>query len=444
MPRFRILRYFSLTSFAFVIAAALALSLIYRYVAIANLIHLGERANITLAQMALNPLHPRLVAFLTAIGNETTGFQRDKILEQALLQAMHDTAVQRIKVYNREGIVVYSTKSEQIGGEQENNGGFRAAIEGHIASKLIYRDTFNVFDQTTEDDNLIQTYLPVRAAPDKPILGVFEVYTGVSEMVVEVERAEITIVVGAVAVLLLLYGAMLVIVRRTEAIIDRQEAIIRERTHTLEMLAAKLLTAQESEKKRIAGGLHEGIAQTLAAVKIHLEAAMARSGAGANGTPDGLALVGMVQKAIQEVRALATELRPSSLDDLGLTATMDWYCRQSRMAHPELQLDLRADIDSADISASLATVIYRIFQDAVEAIAKSGRTSRIDVTLAQRAGTVMLTVDDDSLPAAAGEPDNERRIMLAALRERATLSGGTVTVEEHRQGGQAIHASWPA
>jgi signal transduction histidine kinase len=444
MPRFRILRYFSLTSFAFVIAAALALSLIYRYVAIANLIHLGERANITLAQMALNPLRPQLMNYLATGDSDPNRLAHNKTLEQAVLQAMHDTAVQRIKIYNHEGIVVFSTKSEQIGGEQENNGGFRAAIEGHIASKLIYRDTFNVFDQTTEDDNLIQTYLPVRTAPDKPVVGVFEVYTGVTEMVVEVERAEITIILGAVTVLLLLYGTMLVIVRRAEGIIERQEAIIRERTHTLEMLAAKLLTVQESEKKRIAGGLHEGIAQTLAAVKIHLEAATARSRQDTNGTPDSLALVGVVQKAIQEVRALATELRPSSLDDLGLTATMDWYCRQFRTAHPDLRLDLRTDVDSANISASLATIIYRIFQDTVEAIARSGRTSSIDVALEQSPGAIVLTVDDDSLPAAVGEADNEQRIMLAALRERATLSGGTVKVEEHRQGGQAIHVSWPA
>jgi signal transduction histidine kinase len=66
------------------------------------------------------------------------------------------------------------------------------------------------------------------------------------------------------------------------------------------------------------------------------------------------------------------------------------------------------------------------------------------VALEQSPGAIVLTVDDDSLPAAVGEADNEQRIMLAALRERATLSGGTVKVEEHRQGGQAIHVSWPA
>lgn len=447
MPGFRILRYFSATSFVFVAIAALALALMYRFIAINGIVHLGERANVTLAQMALNTLRPQLISYLNAVADPaqvTAQYRRGKQLEGEIFAAMHETTVQRIKIYNTRGIVAYSTKGEQTGRDQSGNPGVQAAMQGRIASKLVYRDSFNVFDATTEDDNLIQTYVPVRAGPTEPIVGVFEIYTDVNAMVNETERTEVLVMLGAATVLLLLYGAMLIIVRRAESVIESQQGIIRERTHTLELLAAKLLTAQESEKKRIAGGLHEGIAQTLAAVKAHLENAPARSGKTARGAAaKNAALIDLVQSAIQEVRSLATDLRPASLDDLGVAATIDWFCRRFQTAHPEIRVDVDPEIDAANVSVSLGVIIYRILQEAMEAIARTGRASRIRVALGRRGDVVVLAIEDDSLPPARGDSDTERRVALAALQERATLSGGKFQELARPRGGSLIQVSWP-
>jgi signal transduction histidine kinase len=449
MPKFRILRYFSATSLVFVVLAALALAMFYRYVAIQGIVQLGEQANITLAQMALNALRPQLVEYLDVVADHDqvqAQFGRGKELEREIRAAMHDTAVQRIKLYNQRGIVAYSTKTEQAGRDQGANPGFATAIRGQISSKLIYRDSFNAFDATTEDDNLIQTYLPVRASPGEPIKGVFEIYTDVNAMVNEAERSEIVIVTGAGVVLLLLYGAMIVIVGRAQRIIDSQQNVIRERTHTLELLAAKLFTAQETEKKRIAGGLHEGIAQTLAAVKAHLENAALHNGA--KRTPEDAdatqAMVALVQRAIREARAFATDLRPSSLDDLGIADTVAWYCRHFREAHPEVRLEEQVDIGSRDVSVSLGVIIYRILQDVLEGIVRNGRASAIRIALERKYDSIVFTIEDDSLPTPDAEADPERRVALAALQERVTLSGDHVQTNAHPQGGTTIRATWPA
>ena len=69
-------------------------------------------------------------------------------------------AVVGIKIYNRAGTIVFSTKPSQMGSNQEDRAGFVTAIIGRIRSEFIYRDTFNCFNQTTEEDNLIPTYIP--------------------------------------------------------------------------------------------------------------------------------------------------------------------------------------------------------------------------------------------------------------------------------------------
>jgi signal transduction histidine kinase len=450
MPRFRILRYFSVSSFFIVAVAAIVLALIYRYVAIKGIVQLGERGNIALAQTALNSLQPHLLGYLAQVekaGNaaDLNLHQPGHTLEREIQQVLRDTTVRRIKIYNRNGIVAFSTKGEQIGHDQSGNPGFITAMRGQIASKLIYRDSLNVFDETTEDDNLIQTYLPVSAGPTAPIQGVFEIYTDVNALVNEAERAEITIMLGSGLVLLLLYGALLVIVRRADRVIESQQDIIRERSRTLELLSAKLLTAQESEKKRIAGDLHEGIAQTLAAVKARLESALSHT---VRNRPRESAetiqpLIPLIQQAIQEVRALATDLRPASLDELGIADTISWYSRHFHEVHPEIRLESRVDIDERDISVSLRVIIYRILQGALEAIARHGRTNMVCISLEREQDTVVLGIEDDSLPPRAGEGDLDRRIALAALQERATLSGGSVQLTTRPQGGTTIRVSWP-
>ena len=78
-------------------------------------------------------------------------------------EVMRDALVVRAKLYNRRGIVVFSTDRMQLGDNQANNPGFAAAFQGRSSSHLIYRDRFNSFDGATEDANLLQTSVPVRS-----------------------------------------------------------------------------------------------------------------------------------------------------------------------------------------------------------------------------------------------------------------------------------------
>jgi len=90
------------------------------------------------------------------------------------------------------------------------------------------RDSFNAFDRRTEEDNLIQTYVPIVDAEGQPARGVFEIYTDVNSMVQHTEEAQWQLIGGGALIMALLYLALLAVVRYAERIIARQQDEIRE------------------------------------------------------------------------------------------------------------------------------------------------------------------------------------------------------------------------
>ena len=243
MPRE--LRYYSFAGLIAILVTLLTLFWFYRQVAIQGIYQLAERSNLTLARSALGPMRPDLIEYLNATrASRAVGAVHPELpagLAESIRNLMQDRTVVRVKLYNRDGIVVYSSRHEQIGADQHNNHGFRTAIAGRITNDLIYRDHFNSFDGSTEDDNLMQTYLPVRASPADPIQGVFEIYTDVNNLASQTERTEFVIMLGALVILLATYGAVVLVVWRAANIIEMQQRTIRERTQTLEVLSAQML-----------------------------------------------------------------------------------------------------------------------------------------------------------------------------------------------------------
>jgi len=441
---FRMLRYFSLTSLVGILVATALLTLLHRQVAIRDLIHFGEQSNQHLAYSFLNAVRAPLLIYL---GNEDHHYGKPvpPELVQAIAGLMQNTGVTRVKIYDDEGIVLFSTRANQIGSDASNNTGFRSGMAGHVVSKLSYRDNLNAFDKETESDNLIQTYIPIRQSNSEEILGVFEIYSDVNPLVDEIERAQILILGGSILVLALLYAALLAIVRHAERVILAQQNTIKDRNHALELLSAQLLTAQEDEKKRLAFDLHEGIAQHLSAIKLQMEHACRPNGEPCADDHRPLAaIVPAIQCAIQEIRTLAMDLRPSSLDDLGLLPTLDWYCREIQSIYPEIDLRLDARVQESDISKTLRVVLFRVIQQMLLNIARQDCASRISITLFKSGDQIHLEITDDC-PAASleSEPREERSLQFLTLRERITLSGGDMEVIDRDDGGgTTMIATW--
>lgn len=444
-------RYFAIAGLGCTMIAIILLAVLYRHIVVTDIVHLGERNNTLLAQTVLNSVKRELTDYLLTVREIDSGNNHDFILPEVLHKAIQDTmsnsAVMRMIIFNQQGIVIYSTKPEQIGRDQSNNKEFISAISGQLTSKLVYHDSFSFFRQQTEDDNLIQSYLPVRLKNASPILGVFEIYTDVSSIVAQIEHTEIIIICGVIIVLLLLYILLTLIVRRAASTIERQQSIIEERTRTLEILSSQLLTAQETEKKKLSNYLHEGIAQSLASAKHNIETAQTRL-SNNNINYDSEALEqskSILYSSIQEVRALAMDLRPPSLDDFGIIKTIGWLCREYHTVYPNLTIKTSFNLDESDLSDRLKTLVYRVTQEALGSIARQGDADLVQLSLCKQAGIITLELEDNCLvDTSTQEQHTLSKIALSSMKERTMLSGGTFSIDKnHRGDGTIATASWP-
>jgi signal transduction histidine kinase len=446
---FKLLRYYSVTSLVAVLATTLLLTWFYRQVAIQGIVQLAERNNLTLARTALNSVRPALNDYL--ISAAEPGFIKighhlpPPELAAAIRTLMRDNSVVRIKIYNQQGVVAFSTKTGQVGRNQRDNPGFISAIDGRIANTLIYRDTFNSFDKESEEDNLLQTYIPVQASPAEPIQGVFELYTDVNGLVLQTERTQFIIMAGAILILSTLYAVLVLIVRRANRTIELQQRTIRERTETLEVLSAHMLKREELYKQKIAFELNEGLAQTLSAVKMQVESH--RRNQKVDKTADG-SIIPILQDAIQEIRSIATDMRPPSLDDLGLLPTINGLCREFEQQHPGIRIERQTPLQEQDVPPPLKVILYRIIVSVLDDLAQHTSTGRIHLALWLKDDTLILLIDDtatDALDKTAiplSNIDPQLRTGFARMEELTTLSGGLFTASHHSGGGTTLRAAW--
>lgn len=449
---FKLLRYYSAASLVAIFAAAVLLIWFYRQVAIQGIVQLAERSNMNLAQIAMDPIKPELLEFLDTAANFHPGRANLPLpteLAGSIKILMQDRFIVKIKIYNRQGVVAFSTKPAEVGTDRSDNQGFIAAMHGGVGSALVYRDTFNSFDGVTEKDNLMQTYLPVRAGPAEPIQGVFELYADVNNLVHQTERTEFIIMAGAILILSALYAVLIVIVRRANHIIELQQRTIRERTETLEILSAHMLRSEESHKKKIAFELHEGLAQTLSAAKLLVENGQNHRVCNAATAAECVgSIIPVLQEAIQEVRTIATDLWPSSLDDLGLLPTINWFCREFEGQHPGIRIERQISLQERDIPTPLKVILYRIIVSVLDDMAQYTNTGRVHLALRLDDNALILLIDDtatealDTTVTALTHLKPQLRAGFDRMEELATLSGGAFTASRHSDGGTTLRAAW--
>ncbi len=451
---FKLLRFYSVTSFIIIFIAAALLTLFYRQVTIHWIDHLAKSGNLALAQTVLNSFRPELAAHLSTKSDGDSG-DRDLAWQKLPTELVGEigrmtegTLVGSIKIYDRNGKVLFSTQKEQIGGQEGNHAGFRSALDGKEFSFMTYRDTFNRLEGTTADDNLMHTYIPISNGPNEPVLGVLEIHTDMNHLIRENDKVLLVTWGGAEAILALLYAVLFFVVRYAKNIIESQQKTIQERTASLEILSKQLLKNEEAEKKKIAVDLHEGLAQTLSAIKVNVENSSGHLKAYDVDPRPMEAIVPVLQSAIQEVRSIATELRPSSLDDLGLLPTVNWFCREFEHQHAGISVRREVSVSESAIPAPLKIVIYRIIESTFRNIAQYSNTDQIRFALHLADDMIHLIIGDmpeeqSSVAAITPfDPGSDPQFRFAEMKERTSLSGGRFASSQDNAGWVTLRASW--
>ena len=222
--------------------------------------------------------------------------------------------------------------------------------------------------------------------------------------------------------------------------IEEQQAS-RER---LAILSRQLITAQESERRHLARELHDEIGQVLTAINLNLQ--LVKSNAPEHVQPkvaDGLQLVG---HAIQQVRDLSLNLRPSMLDDFGLRATLEWFLERQR-ERSSCAFHLETRNEGIELSPDFRTVCYRVVQEAVTNVQRHSHARNVWVALEKSTTGVKLSIRDDGrgFDVAAAEQRSARggSMGLLGMRERVELLGGKCAIHSAPDAGTTIQVEFP-
>jgi signal transduction histidine kinase len=213
------------------------------------------------------------------------------------------------------------------------------------------------------------------------------------------------------------------------------------RLHTL---SQRLLEAQETERRSLARELHDQIGQALTAVKINLQATQRATDAA---TGARLAeSVTIVERALQKVRNLSLELRPSLLDDLGLVSALRWYVdRQAQLGG--FTAHFTAGRLSPQPAPHLETICFRVAQEALTNVVRHAQAGTVTIELDQQDSELELVIVDDGrgfdLVAAREAAAYGTSLGLIGMEERATLGNGRLQLESAPGQGTTVRLLLP-
>lgn len=237
-------------------------------------------------------------------------------------------------------------------------------------------------------------------------------------------------------------GALLATVERERAVALAELAATEERARAQREMLGLVIGAQEAERARVARDLHDEVGQSLTSVLLGLRLVTDSLHGTEVDIADALTLAdevrNLVTAALDGVRRLAFELRPTVLDDVGLVPAIRRLAGDVATRHG-VPVDLVLDglDDDSRFPPELETVVYRVVQEGLTNVVRHARASSAAVFLAADAVCLRGTVSDDGVgfDVPAGPP---RSLGLAGMAERAALVGGHVKIIAAPGGGTRV------
>lgn len=231
-------------------------------------------------------------------------------------------------------------------------------------------------------------------------------------------------------------GATAVVHDMTER--RKVEQALRQSEERLRSLSTELIKAQEKERRRLSGELHDELGQSLAILKhrvrsigksLHSKQPPAEIDLGA--------AVELIEQVIEKVRQIARDLNPPFLDDLGLCPALRFLT--DNLAE-ECQIPVSLDLIETDafLSKEAARIIYRICQEALTNIVKHSEATQVNLKMTRENESLSVLIEDDGkgfdAPAVKARDPKQTGLGLSVMQERAYLIGGTLEIASHLEG----------
>lgn len=228
------------------------------------------------------------------------------------------------------------------------------------------------------------------------------------------------------------------------------EEYLQQSNERLRMLSTHLQTAREEERTTIARELHDELGQILTVARIDLSRLVKRMTSSSQ--PESLpaskvvldlrAVIQSIDDSLQSVRRIMQQLRPQTLDELGLKATLE---AQAQQFQERTSIDCRFETtaDGITLNPERSIALFRIFQEALTNVARHSGASQVHVYLRVSGPDLLLEIQDNGRGISAGEKEKAGHFGLLGMKERAILLGGDVTISGAPGQGTSVMARVP-
>ncbi len=209
----------------------------------------------------------------------------------------------------------------------------------------------------------------------------------------------------------------------------------------LKELSARLVQAQEEERRSLSRELHDEVGQSLSAVLVELRNL---SSGLANRSEEQSrrhveTIKELVENTVRVVRNMALLLRPSMLDDLGLIPALKWQARECSKS-TSMDVSVATELDSDELPDEYKTCIYRVVQEALHNCARHSHAASVRIRVEQQPDRLLLSIRDDGR---GFDAQHTKGLGLLGIQERVTRLGGTCQVRSQRGSGTTLSIELP-
>lgn len=306
--------------------------------------------------------------------------------------------------------------------------------------------TFELFKAHLEPEDVQRIREPRAQAirERKPFSFDYRIRTSDGHLKVLQDRGEVVAEEGGQPIRLV--GTVQDITERKQIEAEREknhQQILANRAQ-LQTLSRGLIHAQEAERRRLAGELHDEIGQILTAVSLSLELTKGAVDEGARGRLDES--MAIVDRAIDQIRGMSLNLRPAMLDVMGLEAALRWFVGQQRNA-TGIDIGFVSSLAGKRVAPDLETGCFRIVQESLTNVARHAQARNVQVELSHTSTELLLLIQDDgtgfNVAAARLRATTGGSFGLLGMEERVRLLGGSCEIDSAIGCGTTVRVRLP-
>ncbi len=205
----------------------------------------------------------------------------------------------------------------------------------------------------------------------------------------------------------------------------------------LRALASRLQKVREEERTGVAREIHDELGQALTGLKLDIAWMKNRIPRDNAMMAHCASIIDRIDQTLNAVRRIATELRPSVLDQLGLAAALEWQS-QEFTARTGIGIALELCNEGCSVPDELGSPAFRIAQESLTNIARHAQAKHVKIRLAQSTTRLTLEISDDGVGFPPERLEGTKSLGLVGMRERALACGGTLSITSQPGGGTRV------